>query len=93
MVVFLVRRATVVGAKYSHRLVDAIKLVLSDCLVSLTAKLIIRLRLQHSQLRCRPSQYATSRAPVPVPVLEVDITFLLKTAKVEVNSALLLKSE
>jgi len=89
MVVFLVRRATVVGAKYSHRLVDAIKLVLSDCLVSLTAKLIIRLRLQHRQQRC--SQYTTSRAPVPV--LEVDITFLLKTAKVEVNSALLLKSE
>jgi len=91
MVVFLVRRATVVGAKYSHRLVDAIKLVLSDCLVSLTAKLIIRLRLQHRRQRC--SQYTTSRAPVPVPVLEVDITFLLKTAKVEVNSALLLKSE
>jgi len=91
MVVFLVRRATVVGAKYSRRLVDAIKLVLSDCLVSLTAKLRIRLRLQHSQQRC--SQYTTSRAPVPVPVLEVDITFLLKTAKVEVNNALLLKSE
>ena len=42
------------------------------------------------------SQHSTSQVPVPVlesevpvqvPVLEIDIMFLLKTAKVEINSA------
>ena len=37
------------------------------------------------------SQYTTSQ--VPVPALEVDVMFLLETAKVEVSNALLLKSE
>ena len=48
------------------------------------------------------SQYSTSQVPVPVlkfqipvwvPLLEIHIVFILKTAKVEVSNALLLKSE